>query len=329
MFFTWENFRGRREALKLILQGGYDEQFGFHYDIPFINKPQTVGIILGAGLRRNHEVTYQTVDNKPVRYRDDDYIRREYYAYMALNIRKNIHTSHYFSLEYNNHQYNEVVFELNPDFDPDQNEKFKYFSLTYFYKNDHRDSRTYPLKGYYADAILVKRGLGISKDANVNLLSLTSNLRKYWDLGHSWYFASGFTGRIANTGRNPYFLNTGLGYGRDFVRGYEYYVIDGQDFAMIKTDLKYALFQDQITNLPILPSKFNKIHWSVYLSFFADAAYSTTELPQLSNTLQNEFLLGYGAGLNFVSYYDIVFRLEYSFNKLSERGFFISVMASI
>lgn len=329
LFFTWENFRGRREALKLILQGGYDEQFGFHYDIPFINKPQTLGIILGAGLIRNHEVTYQTIDNKPVRYRNDNYIREEYYAYAALNIRKNIHTSHYFSVEYNDHQYDEVVFEMNSDFDPDQNKKFKYFSLTYFYKNDHRDSRTYPLKGYYLDAILVKRGLGISKDANVNLLSLTSNLRKYWDLGHFWYFATGFTGRIANTGRNPYFLNTGLGYGRDFVRGYEYYVIDGQDFAMIKTDLKYALFQDQIASLPILPKKFNKIHWSVYLSFFADAAYSTTKLSEPSNTLQNEFLLGYGAGLNFVSYYDIVFRLEYSFNRLSERGFFISVMASI
>lgn len=329
LFFTWGNFRGRREALRLLFRGGYDELLGFHYDIPFINKLQTLGVVLGAGLRRNHEVTYQTIENKPARYRDDSYIRHEYYAYMALNIRKNIHASHYFSIEYNNHQYGDVVFELNPDFDPNQKREYTYFSLTYFYKNDHRDNRPYPLNGYYVDAILIKRGLGISSNANVNLLSLTSNLRKYWNLGHQWYFASGFTGRIANTGRNPYFLNTGLGYKNDFVRGYEYYVVDGQNFALIKTDLKYALFQDRITNLPILPSKFSKIHWSVYLSFFADAAYSTTELPQLSNTLQNEVLFGYGAGLNFVSYYDIVFRLEYSFNKLNERGFFISIMASI
>ncbi len=171
--------------------------------------------------------------------------------------------------------------------------------------------------------------MGISQKSNIDLLSLTSNLRKYWNLGHQLYFAGGFTGRIANTGRNPYFLNTGLGYGRDFVRGYEYYVVDGQNFGLIKTDLKYALFQNQLTNLPILPSKFNKIHWSIYLSLFTDLAYSTTELPQLSNTLQNEMLLGYGAGLNFVSYYDIVIRFEYSFNKLNERGFFISFMASI
>lgn len=329
LFFTWENFRGRREALKFIVQGGYDEKFGFHYDIPFVNKPQTFGFILGAGLIRNHEVTYQTIDNKPVRYRGEDYMRYQYYAYGALNIRKNIHTSHYFEVEFMDHQYNELVFELNPNFDPNQNKKFSYLSLTYFYKNDHRDSRVFPLNGYYADAILVKRGLGILPNSNVNVLSLTTNLRKYWDLGNRWYLASGFTGRLANTDQNPYFLNTGLGYSRDFVRGYEHYVVDGQNFALLKTDLKYALFQEQNMTLPVLPSKFNKLHWSLYMSFYLDAAYSTTKLPELSNTLQNTALLGYGAGLNFVSYYDIVIRFEYSFNRLSERGFFIAFMASI
>jgi outer membrane protein assembly factor BamA len=329
MFFTWENFRGRREALKLIVQGGYDEKFGFHYDIPFINKAQTLGIILGAGLLRNHEVTYNTINNKPVRYRDKDYIRHQYYAYAALNLRKNIHTSHYFELAFDAHQYGDIVFQLNPQFEINSNQDIRYLSLTYFYKNDHRDSRTYPLKGYYLDGILLKRGLGILPKTSVNLLSLTTNLRKYWQLSDHWYFASGFTGRIANTSKNPYFLNTGLGYSRDFVRGYEYYVVDGQNFALVKTDLKYGLFQNKITKLPVLPSKFSKIEWSVYLSFYLDAAYSTTEIPQISNTLQNEALLGYGAGINLVSYYDIVIRFEYSANRMGEKGLFISFMASI
>ncbi|MDA3904927.1 MAG: hypothetical protein PF484_02515 [Bacteroidales bacterium] len=329
LFFTWENFRGRREALKITAQGGYDEKLGFYYDIPFINRSQTLGIFLAAGLTRNHEVTYQTIDNKPVRYRDEEYARYHYYAYAALNIRKNIHISHNFQLGYNDHQYSDIVFQMNPDFDPDQNTKFKYFSLTYTFRNDHRDNKNYALNGYYIDLVLEKQGLGISSNANVNLLSLSGNLRKYWDLGNNWYFASGFAGRVASTGRNPYFLNTGLGYSQEFVRGYEYYVIDGENFALLKTDLKYALFQDQISNLQILPNKFSKVHWSVYLSFFVDAAYSTTELPQLSNTLQNESLIGYGAGINIVTYYDMVFRFEYSYNKMSERGLFISFMSAI
>ena len=329
LFFTWENFRGRREALKFTIQGGYDEKFLFHYDVPFINKSQTIGLVMGAGLTRNHEVTYQTINNKPVRYRDDAYIRYQYNVYGALSLRKNIHIMHSVGLEYNDHQYSDVIFELNPKFDPEQNNTFKYFSLTYFFKNDHRDNRTFPLKGYYFDAQIIKRGLGIIPEANVNLLSLTANARRYWDLNNRWYFASGFTGRLANTGRNPYFLNTGLGYNNDFVRGYQHYVVDGHNFALFKTDFKYAIFKDKIMNLPILPNKFSRINWSIYFSLFADAAYSSTDLPELSNTLQNKFLYGYGAGLNFVSYYDIVFRLEYSFNKIGENGLFISFITSI
>jgi len=328
MFFTWENFRGRREALKIIAQGGYDEKLGFYYDIPFINRKQTLGIILAAGLTRNHEVTYQTIDNRPVRYRDEKYARHQYYASMALNIRKNIHTSHTFVFGYNNHQYSEIVFELNPEFDPNQQNEFNYFSFSYIFKDDHRDNKNYALNGYFIEAEIEKQGLGINKYSNVDVLSLTSSLRRYWDLGNNWYFGSGFTGRIASTGQNPYFLNTGLGYHREFVRGYEHYVIDGENFALIKTDLKYAVFQNQISNFKVLPSKFAKIHWSVYLSLFADAAYSTTELPQLTNTLQNSTLYGYGAGLNIVTYYDMVFRFEYSINKRNESGLFVSFMSS-
>ncbi len=329
LFFTWENFRGRREALKFIAQGGYDEKFGFHYDIPFVNKSQTLGIVFGAGLTRNHEITYKTENNKPLRFRDADYIRHQYFAYAGINIRNNIHISHSFKLDYNDHQYSDIVFNLNPEFDPTNRKIFKFFSLTYSYKNDHRDNRPYPLNGYYLDAILTKRGLGNNKESSINLLSLTSNLRGYWNLGNNWYFASGFTGRLASSGKNPYFINTGLGYNQEFVRGYEHYVIDGENFALLKTDFKYAIIQDKISYLPILPSKFSKIHWSVYLSIFVDAAYSTTELSQLSNTLQNQYLLGYGTGLNLVSYYDIVFRFEYSINKMGERGFFISFMTAI
>lgn len=329
MFFTWENFRGRREALKIIAQGGYDEKLGFYYDIPFINRKQTLGIILAAGLTRNHEVTYQTIRNKPIRYRNDqEYARHQYYASVSLNIRKNIHTSHTFKFSYNNDQYNDTVFLLNPDFDPYQQNEFNYFSLSYVYRNDHRDNKNYAINGYYIEAEIEKLGIGINKYSNVDFLSLTSSVRKYWDLGNDWYFAGGFTGRIANTGQNPYFLNTGLGYHREFVRGYEHYVIDGEDFALLKTDLKYAIFQNQITNFKVLPSKFAKVHWSVYLSVFADVAYSTTELPQLTNTLQNSTLYGYGAGLNIVTYYDMVFRFEYSINKRNESGLFVSFMSS-
>ena len=37
----------------------------------------------------------------------------------------------------------------------------------------------------------------------------------------------------------------------------------------------------------------------------------------------NEFLYGYGLGIDFVTYYDIVFRVEFSANKFGETGLFL------
>ena len=47
--------------------------------------------------------------------------------------------------------------------------------------------------------------------------------------------------------------------------------------------------------------------------------YSKSELVYSQN---NTLLYGYGIGVDFVSYYDIVFRVEYSFNKQNEQNLF-------
>ncbi|MDD2548866.1 MAG: hypothetical protein PHD00_02090 [Bacteroidales bacterium] len=41
-----------------------------------------------------------------------------------------------------------------------------------------------------------------------------------------------------------------------------------------------------------------------------------------SNNLEGDFIYGYGVGFDIVAYYDIVFRIEYSFNKFGEGGLF-------
>jgi hypothetical protein len=59
---------------------------------------------------------------------------------------------------------------------------------------------------------------------------------------------------------------------------------------------------------------------------FVNNAYTQ---PGLNNTFENKLLLGYGVGLDFVTYYDIVIRLELSTNIEQETGFFIHFQAPI
>jgi len=330
MFLDWQNFRGRKENLKILLQFGYDEKLGFSYTIPYIDKRQTVGLSFGFNQTKNHEVSYITEKNQVERIKlPDSYTQISYHAFLAFSHRRNIYQTHNVEASYNEKNYADTVFTLNPDFYLGGTQRAQFFKLSYYFKNDKRDYKSYPLKGLYWDILIEKQGFGLFEESNINLIVAKTNIRKFWKLHKKWFFAAGFTGRIANEDHHPYFLSTGLGYGRDYVRGYEFYVIDGQDYALFKTDLKFAIIPQRVSHIKFIPTdKFNKIPWAVYLSLYSDVAYAPGD-QRNGNTLQNEALIGYGAGLNLVTYYDMVFRMEYSFNKLGEGGFFIHFMASI
>jgi hypothetical protein len=90
--------------------------------------------------------------------------------------------------------------------------------------------------------------------------------------------------------------------------------------------LRYQIIKPQIKTIPFLPlEKFNTFHYACYAGIFADMGYvqSLNEQSQMMNSLSNTVLYGYGAGIDFVTYYDIVIRAEYSFNRQGENGFFL------
>jgi hypothetical protein len=185
------------------------------------------------------------------------------------------------------------------------------------------------LKGYYFDINLLQTGFF---GDDVNTLSIMSYFRKYWQLCNRWYFASGLTGKISFTSKSTYFLEQALGYGRDYVRGYEYYVVDGQDFIIFKNNLKFSLLPQHVKKLNFLRSvKFNTIPYALYLNLFVDLGYTYNEstISNKLNSLQNTLLIGYGAGLDFTTYYDIVIRLDLSMNRMGIPGVYLHFVAPI
>jgi hypothetical protein len=158
------------------------------------------------------------------------------------------------------------------------------------------------------------------------------SLKKFTPLSKRFYIANQVKGRYINTDNMPYYFNRALGYNNDFIRGYEYYVIDGQSFALIKNSLKYKLIKQHIVEVKALHrrfSQFSTIPYSVYLTLNGDAGYVEDKFYGKKNSLNNSWQYGYGVGLDFVTYYDIVIRFEYTFNKQNQSGFFISMSAGI
>ncbi len=326
------NVRGQNETMKILTHLGYDQLYGFSYKIPYLNPRQTIGAKFGFDVEFNHEVAVFTSDNKPVFINNSqNYLQRKWFAFCDLLFRPDFYNTHSFSLRFDQYQFSDQV-DTIPGFLYSANSSQRFFSLNWFFKNDHRDVHDYPLNGSYFD-VEVNHSFPYQVARNSYF---KGNFRLYRQLFNRWYFAGGFTGKVSFASTQPYYLQRGLGYGRDFVRGYEYYVVDGQHYALFKCNFKFALVPQRIDNIGFLHSiKFNSIPWAIYLNAFIDAGFAYhypnegADKNSSGNSLENSFLTGYGIGIDFATYYDVVIRMEAAINGLGQPGIYLHFTAPI
>lgn len=329
-YVTKENFRGRKEKLSVLVRLGYSQRLGLYYTVPYIDRKQQNGLAFGVTYTRNHEIAYGLSDSKLEYFKDpNEYVRKQTSAAIRFTHRHDIHDYHSIGAEWQDNLIADTILNYNPDYFLKSTNTQQLLILSYQYKTDYRDFKVYPLEGYYFDFEINKLGIGTFKN-EPDLLALTANFRNYSRLAPNWHFAAGAKGKLSGKSFAPYYNQRGLGYGNDFVRGYEYYVIGGQDYFLLKSTLKYTLIGERVVKIGFLPmEKFNRIPFAVYLNLFSDFAYVRDRQFAEDNPLGNSFLIGSGIGLDYVTYYDLVFRVEYSINKMGERGFFLHFTAPI
>ncbi len=320
----WSNFRGMKEELTLHLSFGFNNRYQLTYEIPYLDKAQKWGVKIKGGFEQNHEVAYATVQNKRVFYKNSkDHIRKEAYGSITPIWRPNLYNVHRFEVGYTHSWVHDSVATLQPEFFGAGENLSKYFSLEYEVKRDVTDYTDYPLKGYRIEFTLRKDGLRIL-DSPVDIWSVELEFAKYWKLHKRWYFSHAQKIKASSTNGQAYSLQQGLGYDRDFVRGYELYVIDGQHYGLLKTALKFAILPMRKVKLKFLKSeKFNTLPLAFYINANFDMGYVQDNQYNDQNPLAGSLLLGGGLGLDVVTFYDISWRAEYSVNKNLEHGFFL------
>jgi outer membrane protein assembly factor BamA len=319
------NFLGRKQILSIILRMGYSEQYGFTYSIPYINSKQHSGLIVGLLYSRTHEIPYACFANKLDYYKDNaNYVRYDIAGRAGYTYRQGIYNTYFAELRYAQAHISDTIRKLSDVYFSQNQNTMNYVSANLGFVRDLRDSKPYPLKGYYIQVGMNKTGLGVlSKTPDFWQLSVL--LRKYWQWSDRISSGIAFKGKWSGQSNVPFYFQTSVGF-RDYVRGYEYYVMQGQSYALLKTVWRYQIVKPHVKQIPFLPlEKFNTFHYAFYAGLFADMGYvqSLNELPQMMNSLTNTMLYGYGAGIDFVTYYDIVIRAEYSFNKMGESGLFL------
>jgi outer membrane protein assembly factor BamA len=331
VFIVKENFRGRMERLSLLARAGYRQRYNVSYSIPYLNKAQRLGLGFSLGLNRRNEIEYMTRDNIQLFYSEDgSFALNHLYVNTNLYYRKGIHNRHNLILEYNRYRFADSLLILNPLFSPGSNTLAPFLSLGYEFKHDHRDLRAYPLRGHYFDIRVKKQGLGILKNEEMDITSAETSMRKFWILSPRWYYSNGVNAKVSFGNFQPYYLQQGLGFKGDLVRGYENFVIDGQHFVVFKSNLKYALLPNRTNRIGFIGNeKFSLIHYALYMNFFLDVGYVRDNIFFKDNPYSNSFLAGGGIGLDLVTYYDKVFRTDFSFTRHGDLGIHLHLIAPI
>jgi hypothetical protein len=201
----------------------------------------------------------------------------------------------------------------------------KYVDVDYVFRRERRDNRFYPIKGNYLETEIQKLGLGIFNDLNKLYTSLT--YAHYFPFSERLNLEMRITGqREWIRGQHPYFGLEALGYGEDYVRGYEFYVIDGTDFLLSRNSLRFKFFDKLFDLKKKMPVKSYRIFpVTLWLTFNADIGKSYNYLFNEDNPFNNRWLFGKGIGLDVVLYYKYAFQIEYSINHLNEKGVFLHI----
>lgn len=323
---TRYNFRGRKEKIFLSVHWGYTNLISFTYNNLYLDKKRIHSLSFEAFIENQNKLDYAASDNKPLQLKYDSHIFNKQSYFIHYSYRKRLYQNHKFIISYFNYNIADTVVVLNNNFLGKARDHLEFMAISYTFENDHRNIKYYPLKGAYFWLLLSYSGIINPEIIKPNIMLSYS---RFWELNKRVYSFAGILTSISIKRKQPYVLKTSLGYDY-YLRGYEHNLINGQNYIVFKSDLKFNIIPYTIINLKFLPFRqFNKIHFSSYLNIFLNAGYMYDyyypDNEQFENSLVNNELYSFGMGIDVVTYYDKMLRVDFARNSLNEWGFFVSV----
>lgn len=318
-----ENIRGRNEQLQLVAQTGFNQDYGLYYKIPYLDSASRTGLRFGASYSRSHQTAY-TAKNQSLQFfkEEDNYINKQFDAQIRLIHRPTIDISHRAEVEFQSNWVAEPIIQKNAAYYEGERQVQRFLRLRYQYQRDYRDRVNYPTEGYLLKMEALQWGIGAFEGPTTT--AINGSYQQFEKLGNRWTMATTVAGRYSLPGDQPFSIEKGFGYGNIFVRGYQYYVINGQDYALNRNDLRFRCFSTEFELPEITPEKFRSIPVTLRLKAFADQGIVLNHhIQQEGPNLANQYLTGYGLGVDITSYYDFNVRLEYAFNSRSESDLFL------
>lgn len=317
--FNWNNVTGRNDKINIFLINGYTRQISANYYNPYVDKKLVHGLGAEVSYGQTREINYTTRANQQEFFKDENkFIREQMYFGLSYSYRKGSIARHYVKIGVALDRIADTVVKLNPKYFAYQKSSMIFPEIRYRYQYLNVDYIPYPSKGYTFEFDFLKRGFG--KD-NMDLWQFRLRASKYFPL--PWKLNYGIMGEanLKLPFDQPFYNQPLLGYSDSYLRGLEYYVVDGVAGGFLRNTLRKELASVK-WKTGLKSRTYGSIPFKIYAKFYGDVGYVYNKNNITGNMLTNKFMYTGGFGIDILTIYDVVLRFEYSFNQLNERAFF-------
>jgi len=319
--FDKKNVSGRNDKLSVYLIGGYSRQVLLRYEQPFATRSLKNGYSVAFNFSRQRELNYGTDLSKQAFYKQEGFVMQNIRGEVAYLYRPAIKTRHTFKVAYVKNKVSDTILFLNPYYYPvSASNNISYPEFSYSVQYFNADYNAYPTRGFIGDATILRRG--VNKQMNLTQLQYTANYTV--PIISKTYLNLQSAGTIKFPFNQPFYNQQLFGYGGAYLRGLEYYVMDGVAGIMGRATVRREFFSMTLKSPP-KSKKEVTIPFRFFIKAGGDMGYVYSKAPG-NNLLTNKLLYTECVGLDMViPSYDVVFKFEYSFNQLGGNGFFFHV----
>ena len=310
------NLSGRNDKLDIFLTGGYTQEVSFNYSQPYMDKKLKHGISFGFNFNRKREVKYRTNYDTLQFVKLPGFARTNISGFVGYSYRKGSKERHNVSIGYNVEKADSAIIDKNPNFFGYERLKVNTLDFAYTFQYFNVDYIRYPLRGWYVTLNASQR-FGDRLSAS----TISGKYLQSWKLFKGSYFMLQAAGSLRVPFKQPYYNSRLLGYGDVSMRGMEYLVVDGVAGGVLKGTFRKKVFGFTFKN-PIKSKNHDRIPFTIYAKAFGDVGYVYSQDRSNNSRLTNKLLRTGGFGLDVVTIYDVVLKLEFVYNQLGSRGIY-------
>ena len=318
------NATGNNDRLTLGLITGYTHQAVVKYQFPFIDKKLRFGMGLGWQYFTQKELNTATNFDKQVFTKTIGDIQTGHRTNVNFFYRPNLFERLTVQLGYGNSTISDSALLVQPNYFPNHNKSFSYGDVGVNFSKTKFDYNAYPTQGNSIDFGIFQR---FSNGANLSSFSLREVYAHRINRNNFYLIESSSVGKLMT---NQNYLDSRLmGYGNMQMSGLEYYIIDGNAGTIAKAEWHHLLGSYTLPKKTgfALADKINKhlpdIKYRFWIKAFTNLGYAYSEHPVNNSKLSNTLLRTAGVGLDIISVYDLVIKIDYSVNQLGDKGVYL------